>query len=190
MSENIDLARDVLVTAIDAARGVVQLPRKAKDFVIERLIADELIARDLMDESQRLSPLTPRALADALNRKIFADYGIDVGDLLDAESVKRALKKEALRIVADRLGVDGGKKAMAQALRSRVRDELIKAARSGDTEILEAIYVGARAVEDAERSSKPDLESQAISNFSEAGEKNRERQARYRANHKRVWVAK
>lgn len=190
MSEPLNEARQYLVGLIEVGTKAVKLTQEAKNFVIDRIINHELIERGLLDESERFNPVTPRAIADALSRKIFADYEIDVGDLLDAESVKRALKREALRVVGDRLGVSGGAKSIAGALRSRVRLELINAARSGETEILEAIAVGQRSIDDAQRSAEVNTESQSIRNFTQAGEKNRERQARYRASHQRVWVQK
>ena len=188
MGQLADDARALLAEAIGVGTGAVKLARETKEAVINLFVVDALITYGL--ELERGDALTAEALALAVNRKIFAEYGIDVGNLLDADSVRSALKKEALRAVGERLGVEGGSRDIAAAFKSSVRNTLLEAVASGDAEVLSAISVGQRAIEDAVRNSEPNLESQQVKNTSEAGEKNRERQARYRAAHKRVWVAK
>jgi hypothetical protein len=188
MEEGAEQARAVLTDSIGLATGAVKLAQNVKEFVINVLVADALLIAGL--EVEPFAPLTERVLADAIAKKIEQEYGLKVGDLLDAESVKRNLRSEALRVVGDRLGVGGSVRDIADALKARVREELKNAARNGDVDVLEAIGVGQRAIDDAERAAKADYASQQARNFSAAAEKNRERQARYRAAHRRKWVLK
>ena len=183
-----DDAKQALAEAIGSAADVVRLSRDMRGKLANLLLVEQLNLAGLDIESGQ--QLTPRAIADALNRKFFNEYGIDVGDLLDSESVKRATKKEALRVVGERLGVQGGVADIARVLKARVYADLVAAARAGDDEILQAIGVSERAIAEAERAAQSNIERQQIRDGSEAGQKNRDRQARYRANHKRVWVLK
>jgi hypothetical protein len=186
MANGADELRSLLADAIGAATGAVQLAQSVKDWAITLCINDVLYISGLEIETN--APLTARVLADALQRRIWQDYGLDVGDLLDAESVRRATKKEALRIVGDRLGVRGGAADIAQAIKTEVREQLRAAAAGGDAELLAAMKVGQRAIDDAARAAVP-KDSGSIKNTSEKAKKNRERQEKYRASHKRVWVA-
>lgn len=187
MAEYSEEARQFLTDSINASAGVVKLAQDGKDYVIELLVTEALIAKGWDLERGQL--LTERALADALNKKIFADYGIDVGDLLDRESVRRATRTEALRVIGERLGVQGSASDVARAMRSAVQAELRAAARAGDSEIFSAINLGQRAIDDAVRSAKVG-DYKEVTNTTSEGEKNRNRQATYRANHKRIWVTK
>lgn len=182
-----DDARQALAEFVGSAADIVRLSRDLRGRVANLLIVDQLQAAGL--EIEPGVQLTPRVIADAVRAKVLNDYGLDCGDLLDQDSVKKSMRREALRVVGDQLGVQGTQREIAQALKAAVVQQLRDAAASGDAEFLAAMAVGENKIAEALRASKAE-DSQSIKNFSEAAEKNRERQARYRANHKRVWIAR
>ncbi len=180
-----DEAKQALAEFIGATADIVRL---SSEFRAD--LANSLVLEVLQRQGLDVQSLSARGLADAMRAKIQEEYDIDVGDLLDRDSVKSNLRKEALRIVGERLGVGGTQSEIAEALRSRVYDQLITAVEGGDPELLDAVGVGASRIAELQRAAEAEPWPTPIRNFTEKGEKNRERQARYRASHKRVWVAR
>ena len=182
-----DQARQALAEFVGSAADVVRMTRDIRERLANLLIIDQLQEAGL--DIEQGTPLTARVLADALRKKILDEHGIDCGDLLDQDSVKRSLRREALRVVGEQLGVTGSQVEIAQALRSAVVQLLRDAAAAGDEELLEAMAVGENKIAEALRAAEAD-DAKEIKDFSEAGEKNRARQERYRASHQRVWIAR
>jgi hypothetical protein len=183
-----DEAKQYIAEIVGAAADVVRLGRSARNYIADLLIIDQLNAAGL--EIEPGTALTPEVIAEAMRAKIEAEYGIDVGNILDADSVKRSLRTEALRLVAERLGVEPTQAGIAREMRSQVSTMLRDAVANGDADVLQAVGLGESRIEEALRAASADEWPTPISNFSEKAEKSRERQARYRASHKRVWVEK
>jgi hypothetical protein len=126
-----------------------------------------------------------------LSAKISADIvGGDVqfSDLFDKEQVAADVRRMAVAKASEMYGYDAG---MGLAgLRDKVVSDVLASVReqvaAGEGEYLDAATDSETALRVIESPAKEGWNEPT--DFSDKGEKNRERQARYRANHKKVWV--
>lgn len=183
-----EIATQLVAEAVGAATDVLRFGQDLKQEVMN-LVAVEVLQEAGLEIEQG-SPLTARVIADALSAKIESDYGITTGDLLDADSVRSTLRREAVRMAGDALGVGGTQAEIAAALRSAVVAQVREAAASQEPDFLAAVAVGASRAAELARAAEANEWPTPISNNSAAGERNRSKQAIYRSRHKRVWIPK
>lgn len=128
---------------------------------------------------------TKKDISEAIDRDLLGSIGFT--NIFDADAVRADARRVALNSASDAFGyerglsVDGLKRAIVSELAAEIRGQIN--AKSG--EYFEAAPDSGLATSIINREKK---DSREIKNFSRSGEKNRERQARYRASHKRVWI--
>lgn len=181
-----DGAAEVIRGTVAAWLWAADQAGKVRDFA-----ADYLTDKALRFGLERMGvtvpdgePVNAETIGKALGLMLAAETGIEVGNVLDAASVRAALRAEALRVVADQLGVQGAGSVdgIAAALAGDVRAYVDKAARGEDAEILEAVKVTDWAQELARRGAVRVLPASTRPDAA----KNRERQERWRQNNRRV----
>jgi hypothetical protein len=125
----------------------------------------------------------------AINSAVMPD-GIAFENLFDKDAVRRDVKRIGLDYAAAAFGYEGGldadvlKRSIIQEITAEVREEI----RAGGGEYMDAAR-GLVATQRLIDAPEP-FDWQAPRVFKNKAEKNRERQARFRANSVRVWVAK
>lgn len=147
--------------------------------------------------------LTREMLGTALGTKMAKELGLDepLGDVLNAENVKRQLIKYACKLVIDQLNNELGLEVKADPSPRGICNALIAIARKKIDEeiqelagpILKAVNLNVdlmRALAADARLVVEGLRRHQIKDFSTKGEGNRRRQARYRMRHKKIWVEK
>lgn len=137
------------------------------------------------------------AITQAINAGPLAGTGVVLTNLFDRDAVRADLKRIALEravqetgLTVKTLDVEGVKRALKEYIQSRVDQQL--AAGGGD--LIDAAKPLALLARDIQAANAPTNtppggnpgREQPV-DFSEKGVKNRERQARYRANHTRHW---
>lgn len=129
-------------------------------------------------------PVNAEAIGRALGVMLAGETGIEVGNLLDPASVRQALRVEAVRLTAEKLGLSGVKTAdqIADKLAGDVRALVQGAADGSDGELLAAVKVSEWAAELARRGAVREIQASTRPDAAN----NRERQRRYRDTHKRV----
>lgn len=161
---------------------------KVKDFAVDYVV-DQAMRLGLerlgvpVPENQ---PVNAQTIGLALGGIVSAEVGFDVGNLLDADQVRAAMKRAAIAEVAQRMGLQGvmTPEGIGAALAGDVRGYIARGVKSGGGELVDAIEVSDWQLELAQRgavrtvppSTRPDA----------AG--NRERQRRWRDRNRRVKV--
>ena len=180
-------------SAADVIRGTVAAWLWAADQYgrVMDFAADYLTDKAVRLGLERLGVTVPEgetvnadAIGKALGVMLAAETGIQVDNVLDAASVRDALRREAVRAVAESLGLSGVSSAdgIAAALAGDVRQFVERAAQGQEQELLDSVKVSDYAVTLALRgavrtvpaSTRPDAQA------------NRERQDRWRAKNRRV----
>lgn len=181
-----DSAADVIRGTVAAWLWAAEQAGKVRDFAADYM-ADKALRLGLERMGVKVpdgEPVTAESIGRALGAMLAESTGLEVGNVLDADSVRAALKGEALRLTEEQLGVKGAKspEGIAAALAGDVRQFVEKAAQGGDAELLEAVKVSGWAQEVARRgavrvmpgSTRPDAAA------------NRARQDRWRGRNRRV----
>lgn len=181
-----DGAAEVIRNTVAAWLWAAEQAGKVRNFATEYL-TDKAMRLGLEQMGVTVpdgEPVTAENIGWALGNMIAQETGLSVGNVLDAASVRAALRAEALRLTAEQLGIGEAKsvEGIADALAGDVRAFVDKAARGEDAEMLEAVKVSDWATELARRgavrvnpaSTRPDAAN------------NRERQDRFRGTHRRV----
>lgn len=155
----------------------------AKDAAIRA--AFEQIGLDLPD-----GPINKNTLTQAIVQGPLADYDLEINNLFDKRELRQALAKVALRKVAESMGIElpaltvEGLKA---ALIESVQDEVIAQLLQEGGEIFEATAPAAQLARQIASAMKArrTYHTNVATDMSDKGQANREKQARYRANHGR-----
>lgn len=122
----------------------------------------------------------------ALGRKILKETGLDLGNVLDGENVRVKVERAGLKRVIKELGIDAPatREGLADALKVVIRRDI--AAKVGDGEALSLVRdMGSTDDVEAIKSAMKKREKPLID--TKAARQNRERQARFRKSHKRVY---
>lgn len=188
MGVALDQASQLVAELLGVATDTIRFTRDAKNEVMNLLAVEVMNVAGL--EIEAGSSLSAQSISDAIRAKILNLYGFDSGDLLDPESVKATMRREALRQVGESLGVGGTQSEIVSSLRGAVRSQVRAAVDSGDGDFLAAVAVGQSRIDDLARALNKNEWPTPITNETARGQKNRDKQARYRATHKRVWVQK
>lgn len=128
-------------------------------------------------------------ITQAINSAVMPD-GIVFENLFDKDTVRRDVKRIGLGYAAAAFGFEGGsdpdvlRRQIIQEITSEVMDDI----RAGGGDYIDAT-LGLVATARLANSPEP-FDWQAPRVFTRKAEKNRERQARFRAGSVRVWVAK
>ncbi len=142
-----------------------------------------------------------KSFTEAINQKFLSDSGFQFTNLFDQESVKRDAFKFGVQRIAEEAGLtleDVSEKGLVDALRRWVFDLIGEELTNEDLgeltqdakdvwEIIQTWRKYKKAAEDGQEAE--DSGRKPLIN-TPAAQKNRERQARYRANHKKIWVWK
>lgn len=142
-----------------------------------------------------------KSFTEAINQKFLSESGFQFTNLFDQESVKRDAFKFGVQRIAEEAGLtleDVSEKGLVDALRRWVFDLIGEELTNEDLgeltqdakdvwEIVQTFRKYKTAAEDGQEAE--DKGRRPLIN-TPAAQKNRERQARYRANHKRIWVWK
>lgn len=133
--------------------------------------------------------LTQVTITEAINRDLLGGQ-LDFKNLFDRNQVRSDMKRLAVEKAGQLYGYDGG--AGVAGLRDKVIATVLadireQAARGSGDYVAAAKYLEStgRLIQ-----SVGQAQSNAPSDLSTKGEKNRARQARYRASHKRTWKAR
>lgn len=128
-------------------------------------------------------------ITEAINQKFLAGSGFALTNIFDAHAIREDGLRFALATAADQLGIQVESptvKGMREALRAWVRSEVVAQLEAGAGSIVDgaADHAGVLAMIQYHQSRPADpgllMTPEAISN--------RERQARYRATHSKMWV--
>ena len=130
--------------------------------------------------------ITSNSLGRAVGRVLASSTGIDSVDVFDADELRAALIKQGTKKIIEQLGGSGsGLDALEGLLEREIRKNIAEAARGANSDVLAAANVSngriayfARAARSEQRRLKQDDKSVS----------NRQRQAKYRASHRKVWV--
>lgn len=126
-------------------------------------------------------------ITQAINAAVMPE-GVEFSNLFDNDAVKSDVRRIGLAYAAEAYGYEGG--LSASQLRERITSEIVR-------EVLDDISAGGGEYMDAALGlvaaqrliDKPEPKKWNVPRvFTVKAEKNRERQARYRASHKRVWI--
>lgn len=142
-----------------------------------------------------------KSFTEAINQKFLSDSGFQFTNLFDQESVKRDAFKFGVQRIAEEAGLtleDVSEKGLVDALRRWVFDLIGEELTNEDLgeltqdakdvwEIVQTFRKYKTAAEDGQEAE--DKGRRPLIN-TPAAQKNRERQARYRANHQKIWVWK
>lgn len=142
-----------------------------------------------------------KSFTEAINQKFLSESGFQFTNLFDQESVKRDAFKFGVQRIAEEAGLtleDVSEKGLVDALRRWVFDLIGEELTNEDLgeltqdakdvwEIVQTFRKYKTAAEDGQEAE--DKGRRPLIN-TPAAQKNRERQARYRANHQKIWVWK
>ena len=165
---------------------------EAEDAVIKDAFAEMGLDIDPSDG------INAQTLTAAINNGPLAGSGVELTNIFDRESIKRDLKRLALVHAAQSMGLkltslttESVQEALKAHAAEIVREEI---AMGGDLLDAAPDLVAIVKMIDAARKGYKNEAGETVSEkpllMSEAAINNRERQAKYRANHRRVWVAK
>lgn len=156
------------------------IAKEATEYVLKERLG---ITMDLDGEVNK------KTLTAAINRDILGGE-LEFTDLFDRAAVKADLKRIALDQAATSLGFSagGGVEGIKQALVTQIIADIQAELAADAGPMIEAAQPIAKFAEVLARP-KDETASTAV-DMSEAGVSNRARQAKYRANHRRVWRIK
>lgn len=165
---------------------------EAEDAVIKDAFAEMGLDIDPSDG------INAQTLTAAINNGPLAGSGVELTNIFDRESIKRDLKRLALVHAAQSMGLkltslttESVQEALKAHAAEIVREEI---AMGGDLLDAAPDLVAIVKMIDAARKGYKNEAGETVSEkpllMSDAAINNRERQAKYRANHRRVWVAK
>lgn len=192
------------VLILSAAGSAIATIGKERVFhVVERAVKQALDTDDLRDYAiqaagerlgLKLDPdnLTPDGITAAINNGPLAGSGLELENIFDRQAVKRDIGRVAVKYASDALGVrmPQSEDDLRELLKEWVTDELVRQLEAGGGPWIDAVKDVREIVEviAAYRAYKEggmppvDMSHKAV--------KNRERQARYRATHRKVWVTR
>lgn len=165
---------------------------EAEDAVIKDAFAEMGLDIDPSDG------INAQTLTAAINNGPLAGSGVELTNIFDREAIKRDLKRLALVHAAQSMGLkltslttESVQEALKAHAAEIVREEI---AMGGDLIDAAPDLVAIVKMIDAARKGYKNEAGETVSEkpllMSDAAINNRERQAKYRANHRRVWVAK
>lgn len=165
---------------------------EAEDAVIKDAFAEMGLDIDPSDG------INAQTLTAAINNGPLAGSGVELTNIFDREAIKRDLKRLALMHAAQSMGLkltslttESVQEALKAHAAEIVREEI---AMGGDLIDAAPDLVAIVKMIDAARKGYKNEAGETVSEkpllMSDAAINNRERQAKYRANHRRVWVAK
>lgn len=137
--------------------------------------------------------LTDENITHAINKTFLADADFKLDSVFDREKMKAGLMREGIRRIAQILEIPDGEASILGVkvkLQDLITAEAILAIREEAGEIFEAAKERKKLRELIERNKGDRSQFTKPRDMSPEGVKNRERQARYRATHKRKWVPK
>lgn len=129
--------------------------------------------------------VTVEAIGLALGKKIKIESGVDLGNVLDGESVKDKLERVAIAAILNQYGIDapatrdGLSQAVGVLVRRRMLEKISTGAAAGLLEDVGSKVEAAAVLAAIKRRSVPLLDTKKAA-------QNRERQANFRATHRRV----
>lgn len=180
------------ITKEEMARLLLGNVSEAEDAVIKDAFAEMGLDIDPRDG------INAQTLTAAINNGPLAGTGVELTNIFDRDAIKRDLKRLALVHAAQSMGLkltSLSTEAVQEALKAHaaeiVREEI---AMGGD--LLDAapdLVAIVKMIDAARKGYKNEMGEQVSKKpllMSDAAINNRERQAKYRANHRRVWVAK
>lgn len=142
-------------------------------------------------------PLTPETITRLINEGPLAGTGVELTNLFDKESLKRDFKRLALEYARQALGMDLpglSQDAIIEYVRGYIFRKIREQVDSGGGDIIarapEFVTI-MRMIEQAKEAGRMDDSGNFVApdlKMTPEAISNRERQARYRATHKRVWV--
>lgn len=132
-------------------------------------------------------PLTGYTLTDAINSGVLDGTGLHFTNLLDGDSIKRDMRRIALEQVGGTMGLKntGTVKDLVAGMRGYAVDKILQ-----DKSALAALGIPANPAMLAIIARYGEPSPNEPTDFTPAGESNRDRQAKYRASHSRHWVAR
>jgi hypothetical protein len=131
--------------------------------------------------------VSEETITEAINAAVMPDE-IVFRNLFDKATIEADVKRIALDYAAEAFGFEGGLSpaGIKQKIMSEIVSEVLADIGAGSGDYLEAT---AGLVEIENLLTRPEPKDwKKIRNFTEKGEKNRERQARYRESHSRKWI--
>lgn len=134
-------------------------------------------------------PVNKETISAAISDKLFGSE-MQFSNLFDKEAVKADVKRIVSERAAAQFGFDGAMSvdAVKQLLTNRVLQQVGEEMAAGSGEFIDAAKDLSSAVAMCERKHYTDYNTPI--DFSPEGIKNRERQATYRGNHNKSWVAR
>jgi hypothetical protein len=190
------IASGATALAAWAAKDVTQefIKRKVHAYFNDK--ADEFFAAAAEDMGVELSDsgqLTDESLTAVINSKFLSGSGVQIDSLLDRDRLRAGLEKLAISKLAEQVGVPVGesqtiggvKLALQQWAGDQVKSQLESESGAVFDSAAPSQFI-AKVIADAPKTpgwnDATDMTSKGISN--------RERQARYRSQHTRIWVLK
>jgi hypothetical protein len=132
-------------------------------------------------------PLNAYTLTKAINTGVLAGTGIEFTNLLDGESIKRDMRRIAVNHMGESIGIKGAATThdLVQGMKSYAVQKILT-----DKNALAALGIPANPAMLAIIARFGQPNSNDPIDLSEAGQSNRDRQAKYRASHSRHWEAR
>lgn len=132
--------------------------------------------------------VTSESIGKAIGQQVSDASGLPSVNVFDADAVRAMLIKQGCALILAELGVSAepSVNGVAKAIEGLVTAELRAAASDGDGGILSAVYVSQERIQNLKRSAGLDYTKPR--KFDKKAVSNRERQARYRETHRKVFV--
>lgn len=165
----------------DQIRRIVDDPKQAlKDYAVRA-------ALEKMGLEIEAGPVTAETITAAIMAGPLAGLGLEITDIFNRDAVVGALRRVAMARAADALGMQGVSNVagLRDGVRELIGDEVARQVAAGAGSLMDGAP-DAQFIARAIKARKPDGWN-APSDFTKKGMQNRERQARWRAEHSRHW---
>jgi hypothetical protein len=132
--------------------------------------------------------VTSESIGKAIGQQVSDASGMPAVNVFDAGAVRAMLLKEGCGLILQDLGVSGERSidGLALAVEKLVTAELKQAAAGDGEGVLSAVNVSAERLQKMKR--KQGVDYNVPRKFDKKSVSNRERQAKFRESHKRVWI--
>lgn len=160
---------------------------------LENAAIKDVFAKMGLDIDPENGGLNAGAITDAINAGPLGGSGIELSNVFDKDALKRDLVKVALKQASDAFGLEINGLSLDDIkleIKTQVSREVMEQVRAGAGELAESAKDLVDLVRQIDAYKKAKEKGEAGPNLLMTKEaiNNRERQARYRAAHKRVWM--